>query len=69
MQARDDITDGADNKQIDAIFVDDDEATAFVIQGKFIGRATVEQNRYAKYCQPGFKCAVSFVFKKSRTTS
>jgi hypothetical protein len=31
IQARDDITDGADDKQIDAIFVDDDRATVFVI--------------------------------------
>lgn len=37
IQARDDITDGSDDKQIDAIFVDDDKATVFVIQGKFIG--------------------------------
>ena len=42
IQARDDITDGADDKQIDAIFVDDDRATVFVIQGKFIGEAAVD---------------------------
>lgn len=42
IQARDDITDGADDKQIDAIFVDDDRATIFVVQGKFIGGATVD---------------------------
>lgn len=42
IQARDDITDGADDKQIDAILVDDDKATIFVIQGKFIGGATVD---------------------------
>lgn len=42
IQARDDITDGADDKQIDAIFVDDDRATIFVVQGKFIGEATVD---------------------------
>lgn len=42
IQARDDITDGADDKQIDAIFVDDDRMTVFVIQGKFIGKATVD---------------------------
>ncbi len=41
IQARDDITDGADDKQIDAIFIDDDRATVFVIQGKFIGEASV----------------------------
>lgn len=42
IQARDDVTDGADDKQIDAIFVDDDRATIFVIQGKFIGEATID---------------------------
>jgi hypothetical protein len=42
IQARDDITDGADDKQIDAIFVDDDRATIFVVQGKFIGDTTVD---------------------------
>lgn len=42
IQARDDITDGADDKQIDAIFVDDDRATVFVVQGKFIGKAAVD---------------------------
>lgn len=42
IQARDDITDGADDKQIDAIFVDDDRATVFVVQGKFIGEAAVD---------------------------
>ncbi len=42
IQARDDITDGPDDKQIDAIFVDDDRATIFVVQGKFIGASTVD---------------------------
>jgi len=42
IQARDDITDGADDKQIDAIFVDDDRASVFVIQGKFIGGKSVD---------------------------
>jgi hypothetical protein len=42
VQAPDDITDGADDKQIDAIFVDDDRATIFVVQGKFIGGPTVD---------------------------
>ena len=42
IQARDDITDGADDKQIDAIFIDDDRATIFVIQGKFIGASSVD---------------------------
>jgi len=36
-----DITDGANDKQIDAIVVDDDNNTIYVIQGKFIGESTV----------------------------
>jgi len=42
IQARDDITDGPDDKQIDAIFVDDDRETIFVVQGKFIGERTID---------------------------
>ena len=41
-QTRDDITDGADDKQIDAIFIDDEKSTVFVIQGKFIGSDKVD---------------------------
>ena len=36
------ITDGADDKQIDAIIVDDDKSTIFIIQGKFIGSENVD---------------------------
>ena len=41
-QAKDDITDGAGDKQIDAIVVDDDKQTIFIIQGKFIGTLSVD---------------------------
>lgn len=37
-----DITDGSDDKQIDAIVVDDDNNTVYVIQGKFIGKGSVD---------------------------
>ena len=37
-----DVTDGADDKQIDAIVVNDDINTVFVIQGKFIGETSVD---------------------------
>ena len=36
-----DVTDGPDDKQIDAIVVDDDASAVFVIQGKFINEGTV----------------------------
>lgn len=42
IQTRDDITDGADDKQIDAIFVDDQQETVFVIQGKFVGTSAID---------------------------
>ncbi len=42
IQARDDMTDGPDDKQIDAVFVDDDKSTVFVVQGKFLVSDTVD---------------------------
>jgi hypothetical protein len=41
-ETKDCITDGADDKQIDAIFIDEDKSTIFVIQGKFIGSEKVD---------------------------
>jgi hypothetical protein len=41
-EAKADVTDGADDKQIDAIFVDDDNSTVYVIQGKFVGADTID---------------------------
>ncbi len=41
-ECKDDMTDGADDKQIDAIIIDDDKQTIFVIQGKFIGNGSVD---------------------------
>ncbi len=40
-EAKDCITDGPDDKQIDAIGIDDDKSTVFIIQGKFIGSEEV----------------------------
>ncbi len=37
-----DVTDGPDDKQIDAIIVDDDASTVYVVQGKFINERTVD---------------------------
>ncbi len=41
-ETKDDMTDGADDKQIDAIFIDDNQQTIFVLQGKFIGNGAVD---------------------------
>lgn len=41
-ETKDCITDGADDKQIDALVIDDEKSTVFVIQGKFIGADKVD---------------------------
>ena len=41
-QARLCITDGADDKQIDAIVIDEDAQAVYVVQGKFIGTGSVD---------------------------
>jgi len=41
-ESRDDITDGADDKQIDAIVIDDEQSTVYIVQGKFIGSSHVD---------------------------
>ncbi len=41
-EAKADVTDGADDKQIDAIFVDDDNSTIYIIQGKFVGTDAID---------------------------
>ncbi len=42
IEAREDVTDGQDDQQIDAIVVDDDSTTIYVIQGKFVHETTVD---------------------------
>lgn len=42
IETKEDVTDGPDDKQIDAVVVDDDAATVYVIQGKFFGSGTVD---------------------------
>lgn len=41
-EARDDITDGAEDKQIDAIVIDDDKSLVHIVQGKFIQSGVVD---------------------------
>lgn len=41
-ETKDDMTDGADDKQIDAIVIDDEKQTIFIIQGKFISSDAVD---------------------------
>lgn len=40
--AKDDITDGPNDKQMDAVIVDDDERRILIVQGKFITSASVD---------------------------
>lgn len=42
IQTKSCVTDGANDKQIDAIYVDDSAATVYIIQGKFIGCSQVD---------------------------
>ena len=42
VQAKAEVTDGPDDKQIDAIYIDDDSSTIYVIQGKFINSEKVD---------------------------
>lgn len=42
IETREDVTDGPDDKQIDAIVVDDDATTIYILQGKFIGEGSVD---------------------------
>jgi hypothetical protein len=42
VQAKDDITDGPDDKEIDAVIVDDDKRQVIIIQGKFYGSTAVD---------------------------
>ena len=42
IETKEDVTDGPDDKQIDAMVVDDDASTIYVIQGKFIGEKNVD---------------------------
>ena len=42
VQAKDCITDGPGDKQIDAVYVDDQAQTAYIIQGKFCSGPTVD---------------------------
>ncbi len=41
LQARDSITDGANDKQIDAVYIDDDEQKVFIVQGKYYLGASI----------------------------
>ena len=42
IETKEDITDGPDDKQIDALVVDDESNIVYVIQGKFIGEGNVD---------------------------
>jgi hypothetical protein len=42
IETKEDVTDGPDDQQIDAIVVDDSINTVYVIQGKFIGTGSVD---------------------------
>jgi len=41
-ETRDDITDGADDKQIDAVVIDNDKSIIYIIQGKYLSGGQVD---------------------------
>lgn len=41
-ETKDDVTDGTDDKQIDAVVIDDEKSTIFIVQGKFYGCESVD---------------------------
>jgi AIPR protein len=42
IQARDDITDGQNDKQMDAVIIDDDDRRVLIVQGKFLTSTLVD---------------------------
>ena len=42
IETKEDVTDGPDDKQIDALVVDDNNNVVYVIQGKFVGQTHVD---------------------------
>jgi hypothetical protein len=42
IETKADVTDGPDDKQIDAIVVDDDSNTIYIVQGKFMSDGSVD---------------------------
>lgn len=51
-ETRDDITDGADDKQIDAIVIDDDKSLVHIVQGKFIQGGVVDAEPLREVLRP-----------------
>lgn len=41
-QTKDDVTDGADDKQIDAVIIDDERAIIYIVQGKFYSGGSID---------------------------
>ena len=68
IETKQDVTDGTDDKQIDAIIVDDDSSRVYILQGKFIGEGTVDAGSprsWSNVACPGNKseshCSQTFV--------
>lgn len=63
MQARDDITDGANDKEIDAVIVDHETRRVIIIQGKFYDAGTIDHRPLHEYSRHGFKLGIARDFK------
>jgi len=66
MQAKSAKTDGAKDKQIDAVYIDDDESKIYIIQGKFYTGPADKNKDYTPY---HFLFAISSIFAKINGTS
>lgn len=68
-ETKDCITDGAGDKQIDAIYIDNQSSTIYIIQGKFYAAIQSMLNRCVKYCLRGCKSRIWSTFRMVPITS
>ena len=68
-EAKDCITDGAGDKQIDAIYIDNQSSTIYIMQGNSMQAARWTANRFGKFCQRGYKLKTCRICKRARIRS
>lgn len=66
VEARQDITDGQNDKEIDAVIVDDEKRKVFIFQGKFFTDASVTAVRFRKFSLPGCGYRTFTLFRRRR---
>lgn len=68
-ETKDCITDGAGDKQIDAIYIDNQSSTIYIIQGKFYSGDTVDAEPLREVCLRGCKSRIWSTFRMVPITS